>query len=228
MSRYFTDHTWHFLRGLARHNERPWFQAHRDEFLEHVRTPFQRLLEDLQPTLAGISPHLRADPAPVGGSLYRIHRDTRFANDKSPYKPWQGAWLFHERRRLQPCPGFYIHLQPGACFVAGGIWHPELPIQRRIRQFIVDNPAAWERAVHAPAFERRYALMDENRLVRVPPGYPEDFPWREDLRNRSFVASRPLQDATMTGPRLLPVLRKDLQALAPLVDYLCAALELPF
>lgn len=228
MSTYFTDKTFRFLQSLARNNERAWFHAHKPDYEAHVRTPLQRLVTDIQPALAEVSLHFRADPRTVGGSLYRIQRDTRFANDKRPYKTWQGARLFHARRKELASPLYYLHIQPGECFVGAGIWRPESPTLRRIRQFIVDNPAAWKAAAHAPAFRRRYALDDEDMLVRPPRGFPADFPFLDDLRHRSFVAWRPLDDATVTGPRLRQVLARDLRELAPFVDYLCAALDLEF
>ncbi len=86
MSRYFSDRTLRFLRALARNNERTWFHAHKDEYEQYVRTPFLSLITDLQPALRVVSEHYRADPKTVGGSLFRIHRDTRFSGDKSPYK----------------------------------------------------------------------------------------------------------------------------------------------
>ena len=228
MSTYFSEKTFRFLRALARHNERAWFHAHKHDYEAHVRDPLQRLVTDLQPDLAEVSLHFRADPRTVGGSLYRIQRDTRFANDKRPYKTWQGARLFHARRRELASPLYYLHIEPGGCFVGAGIWRPESPTLRRIRQFIVDNPAGWKAAAHAPAFRRRYALDDEDMLVRPPRGFPADFAFIDDLRHRSFVAWRALDDATVTGPKLRQVLAKDLRELAPFVDYLCAALDLEF
>lgn len=228
MSSYFSDRSFRFLRALARNNARTWFHAHKADYDAHVREPMQRLVADLQPDLAAVSPHFRADPRTVGGSLYRIQRDTRFASDKRPYKTWQGARLYHERRRELASPLFYLHLEPGNCFVAAGLWRPESPTLRRVRQFIVDNPAGWEAAAHAPAFRRRYPMDDEDMLVRPPRGFPPDFPRADDLRRKSFVAWRALDDATMAGPRLRQVVAKDLQGLAPLVDYLCAALDLEF
>lgn len=228
MASYFSDKSFKFLRGLARHNERAWFHAHKAEFETHVRAPFQRLLGDLQPTLAAISPHYRADPRPVGGSLFRIQRDTRYSHDKAPYKGWQGARLFHERRREVAAPSFYLHLEPGACFVGAGLWHPETHTQRRVRQFIFDNPGSWQAAVYAPAFRRRYVLGSDDMLVRPPRGFPADFAFIDDLRRRNFTALRALEDADMTGPRLRQQLEHDLRALAPLVDYLCAAQDLAF
>jgi uncharacterized protein (TIGR02453 family) len=228
MPAYFSPKSFAFLRGLARHNERAWFQAHKADYEAHVRGPFLRLLGDLQPALAALSPHYRADPRPMGGSLFRIHRDTRFANDKSPYKGWQGARLFHARRREVPAPSFYVHLEPGGSFIGAGLWHPETPTQRKVRQFIHDNPGAWARAAHAPPFRRRFELGDDDMLVRMPAGYPADSAFAEDLRRRNFVALRALDDAAMASPRLRAVVERDLVALAPFVDYLCAALDLEF
>jgi len=228
MTTYFDDKTFRFLRGIARNNERSWFLAHKDQYETHVRGPFLRLLTDLQPSLAAVSPHFRADPKPAGGSLFRFHRDTRFSRDKAPYKRWQGARLFHARCREVAAPSFYLHLEPGACFVGAGLWHPEPDTQRRVRQFIFDNPGSWETAAHAPVFRKRYDLESDEMLVRPPRGFPADFRFIDDLKRRNFVATRPLADSTMLGARLRQTVDADLRALAPFVDYLCAALDLEF
>lgn len=228
MTTYFTDKSLKFLRALARNNDRAWFQAHKADYDAHIRGPFQALLSDLQPDLHAVSEHFRADPKAVGGSLFRIQRDTRFANDKTPYKSWQGARLFHERSRQAPAPSFYLHLQPGQCFVGAGLWHPETATQRQIRQFIVDNPGSWKQATHAPAFRRRFDLEDDEMLVRPPRGFAPDFEFIDDLRHKNFVASRAIEDSVMLGPKLRQTLAKDMQVLAPFVDYLCAALDLEF
>lgn len=228
MSAYFSDKSFRFLRALARNNARAWFHDHKSDYEAHVRAPFQRLLADLQPALAAVSPHFRSDPKAVGGSLFRIQRDTRFSGDKAPYKNWQGARLFHERRREVPAPSFYVHLQPGGSFVGAGLWHPETDTQRRVRQFIFDNPATWKAASRAPALRRRFDLDDSEVLVRPPRGFPADFEHIDDLRHRNWVFWRSLDDATMTGTSLLRILSKDLQVLGPFVDYLCASLDLEF
>ena len=228
MSRYFDAASFGFLRGLARHYDKAWFESLRQDYEAHVRQPFLRLITDLQPALASVSPHFRADPRTVGGSLFRIHRDARFSNDKSPYKPWQGARLFHERRREVAAPSFYIHLQPGGSFVGGGLWHPEPDTQRRVRQFILDNPGSWKKAAHAPALRPRFDLDDSEVLSRPPRGFPADFEFIDDLKHRNWVLWRSLDDAAMTGPRLKKTLETDLAALGPFIDYLCAALDLEF
>ncbi|HHW4680762.1 MAG TPA: DUF2461 domain-containing protein [Xylella taiwanensis] len=228
MTTYFTDASFKFLHELAHHNNKAWFTAHKPQYVEHVQEPFLRLITDLQPSLAEISEHYRADPRPQSGSLFRIYRDARFSNDKAPYKTWQGARLFHARRREVPAPSFYIHLQPGESFVGGGIWHPESDTQRRIRQFIFDNPASWHAAAHAPKQRRTFTLYEHEKLVRAPGGFPTDFAFLDDLKHRHWVLWHPLENTVMTGPQLRRTLETSLRLLAPFMDYLCAALDLEF
>ncbi|MEA5669239.1 DUF2461 domain-containing protein [Stenotrophomonas sp. MH1] len=228
MTQYFSDASYKFLRGLARHNDKAWFAEHKQQYEEYVRQPFLRLITDLQPDLTEVSEHFRADPRTVGGSLFRIYRDSRFSNDKTPYKTWQGARLFHERRKEVPAPSYYIHLAPGENFIGAGIWHPEPDTQRKLRQFIFDNPGSWKAAAHAPAVRKRYDFETSEKLVRPPRGFPADFEFIDDLKHRNWVLWRAIDDDTMTGPRLRQTLAKDLAALAPFVDYLCAALDLEF
>lgn len=227
MSTYFTDKTFKFLRALGRNNNRDWFTAHKADYETHLRQPFLRLITDLQPDIAAISPHYRADPRPMGGSLFRIYRDTRFANDKTPYKTWSGARFFHERSKQVAAPSFYLHIAPGDCFVGGGIWHPEPDTQRRIRNFLLDNPSGWKQAVQAPAFKRRFELSGDS-LVRPPRGFPADHELIEDIKRKDFVAGAALDDDTVLGPRLRRTVAANFAALAPMIDYLCAALDLEF
>jgi len=240
MPTYFTANTFKFQRALAKNNTREWFAAHKADYEEHLKQPFLRLITDLQVPLAKISTHFRADPKPVGGSLFRIYRDTRFANDKTPYKAWAGARFYHERTKIASpdatlqrpgtaidAPSFYLHIQPGNCFVGGGLWHPETATQRRIRDFIVENPESWKKATRAPAFLRKFDMHDES-LSRPPRGYPADHELIDDLKRKNYVAMATLDDATVTGPQLLKSVGDGLRGCAPLIDYLCAALDLEF
>ena len=224
---YFSTASFQFLSRLARHNQREWFHQHKDEYERHLREPFQRLIVDLQAPLAAISPHFRADPRKVGGSLFRIHRDTRYAHDKDPYKTWQGARFFHERHRQIQAPSFFMHLQPGDCFAGGGIWNPEPPALKSLREFIADNPAAWKRATRSQDFEQRFVFWGES-LKRPPRGYDPDHELIEDLKRKHYAAGRAFDESLACSVELLPWLVEQYQALAPMVDYLCAARELDF
>jgi uncharacterized protein (TIGR02453 family) len=224
---YFDQAALRFLRNLAKNNNREWFNAHKADYEKSVRDPFLRLIADLAGPLAKISPHFRADPRPSGGSMFRIYRDTRFANDKSPYKTWLGARLFHERNRQVHAPLFYMHLQPGHSFAGGGLWHPEGPDLKRIRDFLVDNPASWKKAVHSKRFRERFGLGGES-LSRPPGGYDPQHELIEDLKRKEFVASVELTDADVLSPKLKSLIVDAFKGVAPMVDYLCAALDLEF
>jgi len=224
---YVTAASFRFLRELARNNNREWFAANKARYEKTTRDPFLRLIGDLAAPLARISPHFRADPRPSGGSMFRIYRDTRFANYKTPYKAWLGARLFHERSRQVPAPVFYLHVAPGRCFVGGGLWHPESATVKRIRDFLVDNPAAWKKAVQAKRFRERFELDGES-LTRPPRGYDPAHELIDDIKRKDFVATRHLSDGEAMSAQLPKIVIDDCKSIAPMIDYLCAALDLEF
>jgi uncharacterized protein (TIGR02453 family) len=224
---YFSKSSLRFLSDLAANNQREWFQANKARYDAEVRDPFLRLIEDLAAPLAKISPHLRAEAKGQGGSLFRIHRDTRFANDKTPYKTWAGARLYHERSREIEAPSFYIHLQPKNSFAGGGVWHPQPKTLKRVRDFFIDNPEAWKKATRSKAFRENFEFWGES-LTRPPRGYPIDHELIEDLKRKSFAAGGAISDAVMCSAELKPALLEQFKRLAPMLDYLCAALELEF
>jgi uncharacterized protein (TIGR02453 family) len=224
---YFTNATFRFQRDLARNNNRTWFAANRQRYEDVLRQPFLRLIADMQAPLAKISAHYRADPRPQGGSLFRIHRDTRFRSDKTPYKTWAGARFAHERRREVEAPSFYLHVQPGDCFAGGGLWHPESPTLKKIRAFLADNPAAWKKAVHRSVFRERFEFWGEP-LKRPPRGFDPAHELIEDIKRRNFAAGAAIADSVVTSDELLPLVVDTFKRIAPMVDYLCAALDLEF
>ena len=141
MAAYFTKDLLGFLSDLAAHNNREWFQANKERYEQSVRDPFLQLVADLQPRLKKISPHFVADPRPVGGSMMRIYRDTRFSKDKTPYKTGVMAHFWHAKGKEGATPAFYLRLRPGESAAGGGIWHPEPDALKRIRNAIVADTA---------------------------------------------------------------------------------------
>ncbi|MBL6752323.1 MAG: DUF2461 domain-containing protein [Nevskia sp.] len=237
---YFTPATYKFLRALKRNNNRDWFAAHKAEYEQHLRQPFLRLIGDLAEPLRGLSASYVANPKPVGGSLFRIHRDTRFSGDKSPYKPWAGASFYHQATRAMArgdagnaafgrldAPVFYLHVQPGENFVGGGLWHPHPDSVTRVRNYMLNNPASWKKATRAPAFRRVFELTGE-ALSRPPRGYDPAHELIADLKRKDFVASTRLGDEELCSPQLLKILLRHFKATAPMVDWLCGALDLDF
>jgi uncharacterized protein (TIGR02453 family) len=224
---HFTPAFFEFLRELAENNERAWFLENRARYEDRVRGAALRFISDFAPRLAKLSPHFRADARPVGGSLFRIQRDVRFSRDKRPYKTQVGIQFRHEAAADVHAPGFYLHLEPGGLWIGGGVWHPDPPVTRRIREAIVGHPERWQRAAHAPAFARRFELGGE-ALQRVPSDYPKDHRFAEDLKRKDFVAGASPEESAATRPTFLEDVDKLFRALSPFMRFLCEALELPF
>jgi uncharacterized protein (TIGR02453 family) len=224
---YFSAATFDFLRQLALNNNREWFAEHKDTYLTAVRDPFLRLIEDLAPEVQKISPHYRADPKPMGGSLFRIYRDARFSSDKSPYKNWAGARIAHARRKQTAAPSFYLHVAPDECFVGGGIWQPDPPTQRKIRDFLVENPASWIKATRSSAFSKQLQLGGSS-LTRPPRGVDPAHALIADIKRKDFVCLGGLSEAQICSKQLKTQVLNAFHAAAPMVDYLCAALDLEF
>lgn len=217
----FTPDLFAFLRDLAGNNDRDWFKANRSRYDEAVLEPALRFVSDFQPHLHGISPHFVADPRPVGGSLFRIHRDVRFAKDKSPYKTHTGIQFRHEAGRDVHAPGFYVHLGPGEVFVAAGIWHPDSQALGKIRDAMVASPKRWEQA-------RGHLRLGGDSLKRAPAGYDAGHPLIDDLKRKDFIAVIPFEERDATSPRFLADVAGACAAAAPLVSFLCDATGVPF
>jgi uncharacterized protein (TIGR02453 family) len=225
----FRPAAFQFLRDLARNNKKEWFEANRDVYEGQVREPMRRLVEALDARLGGIAPEIVGD---AKRSMFRIHRDVRFSQDKSPYKTNAGAWLYHRDagRKVGTVgegggAGFYFHIDPTTCFMAGGIWMPARPALLRIREAIAARPTALARLTRAPGFRRRFdGLREEAKLRRVPQGFPPDHPAAEWLKLQSFTASAPIERNVVTSPRLVDRLCRDFEALVPLVRWLNHAL----
>src|ERR1041385_2004678 len=140
-----TPEVFAFLRELKKNNNREWFAENKTRYEQRVRGPILQFISDFQPRLARTSEHLVADPRPSGGSLFRIHRDTRFSRDKLPYKTHLGVHFFHDSGKKAPSvPVFYLHIDPDECFAAAGIWHPDPQSLAKVRDRIAAGDAEWK------------------------------------------------------------------------------------
>ena len=212
---YFDQRTFTFLKGLARNNNRDWFQAHKEDYEADLKEPFLDFISDAGPQLAKISKHIVADPRPNGGSLFRIYRDVRFSKDKSPYKTHAGAHFPVGGKGVHG-PGYYFHIEPGQCFVAGGMWMPDPKSLQLIRTRIATKPAEWKKA-------RGTLDHPEDALKRPPQGFDPDHPMIEDLKRKSFTASKRLTDKQVTGPDLMKTFIGACREIAPMMGFLASA-----
>lgn len=217
-----TPETLRFLRELAANNDRAWFALNKQRYLDEVRDPLLRFVDHSAAPLAKISRHIRADSRPVGGSLFRIYRDTRFSLDKRPYKTAAAVHFRHDAEGDVHGPGYYLHVEPGHCFVAGGVWRPPPEALRAVRDAIVARPKEWQRM-------RRAVKLDDpgdDALKRPPQGYDPASPFVEDLKRKSFTASRPLTDKQVCAPDFPARFAATCKEMVPMMTFLCRAMDL--
>jgi uncharacterized protein (TIGR02453 family) len=221
---YITPRTFKFLKELAAHNDREWFNANKQRYLDDVRDPLLRLIADLGPKLQKISKNVVADARPVGGSLFRIYRDTRFAKDKSPYKTYAGMTFRHADGKHVPA-GYYLHIEPGRCFMAAGLWHGQPETLKDIRDAIVAHPGHWKRVASSRSFD-----LDESSdaLKRPPRGYDPEHPFVADLKRKSFTASSDLSQKELFANDFPGRFATQCKQKAPLMEFLCNALGRPW
>ncbi len=224
---YFTKQTFAFLSSLAENNTREWFEEHKQEYEDFVRTPALDFIGDMSDEMPAISRHFLAQPKKVGGSLMRVQRDTRFSRDKTPYKTNIGIQFRHEVGKDVHAPGYYLHIEPGECFLAIGLWRPEADELFRIRRAIVEHPDAWMAARDDKGFREHFAPEGDS-LANVPRGFARDHPLVEDLKRKDFIGMAALSEAAVTSKKLRPLVVERFRQATPYMGFLCKALELRF
>jgi uncharacterized protein (TIGR02453 family) len=225
-ARSFSPAMFTFLRELREHNDREWFQANKQRYTDTVRDPALEFIRRFESHLKKISPHFTADARPVGGSLFRIYRDTRFSHDKTPYKTHVGIYFRHEAAESALAPGFYLHLEPGDSFIGAGIWRPDTDGAKRIRAAIAADPNAWKRAVGGK-FAKTYRLTGDS-LKRPPAGIDPEHPLIGDLKRKNFVGLAPLTQRSVTSDGFTNEFAGLCRTGAPLMRFLCGSLGVKF
>jgi uncharacterized protein (TIGR02453 family) len=218
---YFSRSLFQFLVELRFNNERTWFNANKPRYEQNVRRPMLRFIGALMAPLGKTSPRFLADPRPVGGSMFRIYRDTRFSNDKTPYKPYASAQFRHrDLDKDVHGPGYYLHLEPGDCSLSAGIWLPDTEPLKRIRQAIVNRPLQWKKI-------RTLPLWGE-ALKRPPKGFNPEHPYIEDLKRKHFITWVDFTDQEVCGQDFMEKFIKGVRKMEPLMEFVCKAMRLRY
>ncbi len=212
----FSAETLRFLRALKRNNDREWFRARRDRYDTHVREPMIRLIERLAVDFQRIAPEIVASPKT---SLYRVYRDTRFSEDKTPLKIQASASFRWRGLDKGEGAGLYLEVHPQWVWMGGGFWAPPTPRLVRIREHIAMTWPEIDQIAKARAL-RRIGPLHGDRLTRVPRGYPKNHPAAEYLKYRQFLVGRefPAEFATTRG--FYPALLETYKAIMPLIRFL--------
>lgn len=202
-----------FLRGLAKNNDRAWFNARKEIFKTEVSEPFDRLICDLAARLH----ELRIPLAPkVRNPAFRIYRDVRFTPDKRPYNTWVSTAFYPDGDVATPGV-LYLQLSPNESFAAAGFYHPEKPALDALRTAVVEESARFLKIVRAPGVE----LMTDDTLIRVPTAFAHaaGSAVESHVKLKSFVLRRTIDPASLAGPELVDEIAAFAKAALPLLTW---------
>jgi uncharacterized protein (TIGR02453 family) len=212
-----------FLEDLKTNNNRDWFLENKKRYdifkkdYHQLVTSFLAAMKPLDPTLEMLE---------VKNCTFRINRDIRFSKDKSPYKSHLGVWLSSGAKGANRS-GYYVHLQKGASFIAGGFYNPESEDLKKVRKEIAFFYEDLEEILSNKAFQKEFGDFDRNEksLLKNPPrGYEKDHPAIELLKLKSFETSRKFDIEEVTKPDFVAKTVKKLILLKPLNDFINRAL----
>ncbi len=212
-----------FLAQLKRNNNKLWFDAHKEKYLD-AKADFEELVKQI------ISEFGKTDPD-IGtlqykSCVFRIYRDIRFSKNKTPYKTHFAARFARGGREVHfPC--YYLHIEPGGLSeFGGGIWHPANAELKKVRQEIDYNFNEFRSIIRSKGFIKLFGdLNREDGLARAPQGYEEENPAIEYLKLKSYFAGSLVDDDVLISDTLLKKITSAFTGIKPMIDFLCRALD---
>jgi uncharacterized protein (TIGR02453 family) len=208
-----------FLRALARHNDREWFKPRKTVFDAELKEPMLAIIRKVSAAMESFAPdYVR----PAEKCLFRIYRDTRFSNNKLPYKTHVAAWWSHEGLGKTSGAGFYFHIDAKEVIVAAGAWMPEKDQLAAIRHWLLDHHAEFRKLLQRAAIRKAFSEFEGNSLVRPPQGFPKEHPALDLIRCRQWGLSTTLPASAALETGFAATLIRHFRLAAPLVDALNA------
>lgn len=212
-----------FLKKLRRNNNKEWMDANRSRY-ENARDDFRNLVEYLVAEIGKNDPDIAAlDPKRC---VFRQNRDIRFSADKSPYKLAFGAFM-NKGGKKAATAGYYIHAEPGNCFLAGGLWMPEKEELAAIRQEIDYNLDEFVSIINNRSFRKYFpeGFDSGHAITRPPKGYEESNPALPYLKMKSFTLSLAISDGEFLNKKTSRQIVLAFKTLQPLISFLNRALD---
>jgi uncharacterized protein (TIGR02453 family) len=216
--RGFPEEGLRFLAALREHNDRGWFQQHREEYERFLLEPARDFVEAMG---AELGPEVHADPR-VNGSIFRINRDTRFSRDKRPYKDHLDLWFWQGAGPGRSCPGYWFRLTPERLMLGAGMHRFEGDLLTRYREAVADPKGGAELSRAAEQLPDEYRLGGQT-YKRIPAGYDADTDRADLLRHSGLYAGLelPLPPETHT-PAFPAFCASHYRRMAPVQDWLVA------
>ncbi len=210
-----------FLRGLARNNDREWFNARKEIFETKLKAPMLTLIEAINAELMDFAPEHVTDPKKA---IYRIYRDTRFSADKTPYKTHLAAIFPRKGFEKHAGAGFYFQLSPKGVGVAAGLYGPGPDELRAVRTFLAGNHEAFRKAAKAP--EKLMGKLTGESVSRMPKGFDAESPAADLMRMKQWLYWQEMDVKLATSPTLKTEVVKRFRAAAPVLDMLNSGLKI--
>ncbi|WP_027379145.1 DUF2461 domain-containing protein [Chryseobacterium daeguense] len=222
MSANLSPKVFDFLKKLNKNNNREWFTENKSLYTESQENVIA-FIEDLLKEMAGFDQDLGKIDAKK--SLFRIYRDTRFSKDKIPYKTNFGASLGMGKGSQKG--GYYLHLEPGKSFIAGGIYMPESSVLKELRKEISLYGDDFIKIVNNKDFKKYFPELDQDdKLKKVPQGFEKEDPMAEYLKLKSFIVVYNLKDEEVLDKDAVKKLTVIFKAMKPLNDFLNTPLSI--
>lgn len=214
---YFRPEALKFLRSLARHNDREWFTPRKAEFEAELKEPMLAIIRKITDAMTTFAPnHVR----PAEKSLFRIYRDTRFSNNKLPYKTHIAAWWSHQGLEKTSGAGYYFHVSAKEVIIAAGAYMPEKDQLAAIRHWLLDNHAEFRKVLQTAAIRKNFTEFEGNALTRPPKGFPCEHPALDLIQCRQWGLSATLPAKEALNPKLAETVIRHFKLAAPVVDAL--------
>jgi uncharacterized protein (TIGR02453 family) len=204
-----------FLSELEKNNARPWFEDHRDEYIQ-AKDLFEELVNQV---IAEYRPVENLKGLTAKDCVMRIFRDMRFSRDKLPYRTSMAASIAAGGRKSGRM-AYYLHLEPhNRSMIAGGLYMPEPEQITRFREAVSRRPETFKSIIGAPDFKQYFGSIQGDRLKTTPKGFAPDHPEIELLRLKEVLATHPLTDEVILADGLATHIVKVFTALKPFLDY---------
>lgn len=210
-----------FLKEIATHNNREWFNENKDKYI-NARKAFESMVEDLIPKIALFDQSVQY--LTVKDCTYRFYRDIRFSPDKSPYKRYFGAYINSKGKKAFH-GGYYIHLEPGNCMIAGGAYCLPGNILKAVRENIYEQPETYHKIVSDKKFKTLFPVIGENHLKTLPKGFPKDFKYPEYLKNKDYSCHTHVNEEFFSQKDWLDKTTSVLKTMKPFLDFVNNAIE---
>jgi uncharacterized protein (TIGR02453 family) len=207
-----------FLTSIKCNNNRDWFIANRPMYLD-AKDNFESFVQEIINNLIVIEPIMKGLEAK--SCVFRINRDIRFSNDKSPYKSHFGAFIVQGgKKNVDKFAGYYFHIEPGKSMMAGGAYTPPGPWLSAIREKISDNADEFIKIINTKDFIKYFGSIDGEKLKTVPKGYSKDHPHIELLKYKSYLVVNEAADKLVLGNNFMDHVINAFKAMKPLNEYL--------